>query len=135
QSPAPNAATISVAAGNSETTRTAQLFCDATRNSTAPIAANSTIASRFDVASAPSAWKIGTFSANASAEPRTPAIAASTMPQIAPPAISPLENSTPGPDSSSASDCWLPLARRSINQRITPPANIADDVEIGRYTP
>src|SRR6185436_8777510 len=110
-------------------------FCLATRYSVTPSTAKSANASRFDSASDPIEWNSGTFSASASAEPRKPAIAASTMPQIAPPAIRPLENNTPGPDSTSAIDCCAALARRSISQRITPPTNIADDVEIGRYTP
>src|SRR3989442_10087920 len=54
---------------------------------------------------------------------------------MAPPAIRPLENSTPGPDSSSAIDCCRAWARRSMSQRTTPPTNMADEVEIGRYTP
>ena len=53
------------------------------------------------------------------------------IPAIAPPAISPLEKSTPGPDSTSASDS--PLERfRSTSQRMTPPMNIEAEVEIGR---
>ena len=60
---------------------------------------------------------------------------ATAMPAIAPPAISPLEKSTPGPDSTSAIDWFDVLMRRSTSQRTRPPANIADEVEIGRYTP
>src|SRR5438045_1763925 len=110
-------------------------FCEPTRYSVTASTANSANATRFDSVMPPSARKIGTFSASASADPSTPAIAASTMPQIAPPAIRPLEKSTPGPDSISAIDCCAALARRSISQRTMPPTNIADDVEIGRYTP
>src|SRR2546422_7262028 len=59
----------------------------------------------------PSARNNGAFSASASAEPSTPAIAASTIPQMAPPAMRPLANNTPGPDSSSAIDCCRACAR------------------------
>src|SRR2546430_16252364 len=54
---------------------------------------------------------------------------------MAPPAIRPLANSTPGPDSTWASDCCRACARHSISHRTRPPANIADEVEIGRETP
>src|SRR5207247_2092954 len=68
----------------------------------------------------PSARNSGAFSASASAEPNTPAIAASTIPQMAPPAMRPLANNTPGPDSTSAIDCCRACARRSMSQRTTP---------------
>src|SRR5207237_6563127 len=64
-----------------------------------------------------------------------PAMAATAMPQIAPPAIRPLANSTPGPDSISARDRFVDRTRRSTSQRTIPPANIPADVVSGRYTP
>src|SRR5207253_8682054 len=57
-----------------------------TRYSTAPSAANSPNARAFEPARPPSAWERGSVSASASAEPNHPANAASTMPQMAPPA-------------------------------------------------
>ena len=57
------------------------------------------------------------------------------MPQMAPPAISPLAKSTPGPDSISASDRFVERTRRSTSQRTIPPANMPADVVSGRYTP
>jgi len=75
---------------------------------------------------------MGTFSARASAEPSAPAIPASTIA-----ADRPAGDEAAGkqqrrdPIGSAIDDCraW---ARRSMSQRTTPPANIADDVEIGR---
>src|SRR5262245_11166686 len=64
-----------------------------------------------------------------------PAIAATTIPQIAPPAITPHANNTPGPDSISASGRLWERTRRSTSQRTTPPANMPAEVVIGRYTP
>src|SRR2546428_7840642 len=64
-----------------------------------------------------------------------PAIAATAIPQIAPPAISPLANRTPGPDSISASERFAERTLRSTSQRTMPPANIPADVVIGRFTP
>ena len=63
-------------------------------------------------------------------------MAASTMPVMAPPPISPDEKSTPGPESLlvSAAPC-VAATRRSTSQRSAPPMNIVADVEIGRYTP
>src|SRR5260370_17210536 len=57
------------------------------------------------------------------------------MPQMAPPAIKPLANNTPGPDSISASERLSERTFRSTSQRTIPPANIPADVVIGRYTP
>src|SRR5438105_3152655 len=92
-----------------------------------------------DVANQPRWWYSGTASASQSAalplrEPQ-PAIAATAMPQMAPPAIKPLANNTPGPDSISASERLAERTLRSTSQRTMPPANIPADVVIGRYTP
>src|SRR3989441_13108691 len=109
------------------------------RNSRAPSRPNRTSAGIFDVASAPSWWYHPTDSASQSAaRPRAlpaPAMAATTMPAMAPPAIIPLPNRTPGPDSISASERFSDFTRCSTSQRTTPPANIPADVVIGRETP
>ena len=84
------------------------------------------------MANPPSVWYKPTVSASQSALPLAPAIPATRMPAIAPPAISPLENSTPGPDSISASERRSAVILRSTSQRITPPANIPDEVDRGR---
>ena len=57
------------------------------------------------------------------------------MPQMAPPAIKPLANRTPGPDSISANERLAERTFRSTSQRMMPPANIPADVVMGRYTP
>ena len=85
-----------------------------------------------DCATPPNAWCSPTCSASQSALPLAPAIAAIAIPPIAPPAISPLENSTPGPDSMSARERLSERTRRSTSQRTIPPANIPADVVIGR---
>ena len=63
------------------------------------------------------------------------AIAVRTTPVMAPPAISPLEKSTPGPESELASSSPVTPFFRSTYQRRTPPMNIVALVEIGRYAP
>ena len=57
---------------------------------------------------------------------------AMVMPAIAPPAMSPLENSTPGPDSTWARDSLSLERLRSTSQRMIPPMNMEAEVEIGR---
>src|SRR5437879_10325338 len=61
--------------------------------------------------------------------------AARITPVIAPPAMSPDENNTPGPESAPGPSRSSAENRRSTSQRSTPPAIIVADVEIGRYTP
>src|SRR2546428_301838 len=106
------------------------------RNSRAPNRPNRMSAGVFAVANAPRWWYHPTDSASQSAaRPRAlpaPAIAATTMPAMAPPAIIPLENRTPGPDSTSASDRFSDFTRCSTSHRMTPPVNIPADVVIGR---
>src|SRR4051812_12116942 len=54
---------------------------------------------------------------------------------MAPPAINPDENRTPGPESASADSRSAAVMRRSMSHRMMPPTNIEADVEMGRYTP
>ena len=58
--------------------------------------------------------------------------AGETTPMMAPPAMSPDEKRTPGPESASADSRSAGDMRRSTSQRITPPRNIAAEVEMGR---
>src|SRR2546428_301835 len=104
------------------------------RNSRAPNRPNRMSAGVFAVANAPRWWYHPTDSASQSAaRPRAlpaPAIAATTMPAMAPPAIIPLENRTPGPDSTSASDRFSDFPRCSTSHRTTPPVNSPADAGV-----
>ena len=56
---------------------------------------------------------------------------AAAIPAMGPPAMRPLEKSTPGLDSTSAMERDPALSRRSTSRRIAPSKNIGAEVEIG----